>query len=143
MMSLERLRGVPSHKARAFVQLGLELARMRRSVGNTSVSDVKNRPIGIGGGVGEVRHPMGAHAPGELPIGGQHLLHQGRRAVAVLHALVFLLMEGPACREQVLARLLGGLVLRGADAVMLGIALGELSAAVGVGVVRYTLGAHA
>src|ERR1700733_16191096 len=106
---------------------------MRRSVRNTGVSDVENRPIGIGGGVGEARHSMGAHAPGELPVGGQHLLHQGRRAVAVLQASVFLLMDRPAYRKQVLAGCLGGLILGAADAELLSVALGELSAGARVG----------
>jgi hypothetical protein len=65
MTSFERLRGVPSRQAPAFGQLRLELACMRRSVGNTSASDVENGATGSTvGGVGEVRHPMGAHAPG-------------------------------------------------------------------------------
>lgn len=38
-MSFERLRGVLTYQAAASVQLDHEMARMRRSVGNTSLSD--------------------------------------------------------------------------------------------------------
>ena len=38
-MSFERLRGVVTYQVAAFAQLDYETARMRRSVGNTSLSD--------------------------------------------------------------------------------------------------------
>ena len=135
--SLERLRCVPTYQAPAFVQLGYEQARMRRSVGNADPSDIENGATGTTiGGVGEVRQPVGAHAPGELQIGVHHLLHQGQRAVAVLHALVFLLLGRSACREQVLAGYPGRLELEATDPEELRVGLWDLSAAGGVGEVR-------
>jgi hypothetical protein len=72
-----------------------------------------------------------AHAPGELPLGGQHLLHQGLWTDTVVLALLGLLFERPAgVREQVRA---GSLVLGTADPEELRAGLRELSAAVGVG----------
>src|SRR5215472_11769266 len=80
-VSLERLRGVDTCQAPAFGQLGYEPGRMGGSVGNTGLSDIENGAAGTAvGGVGKVRHPVGAHAPGELQVAGHHLLHQGRRA---------------------------------------------------------------
>src|SRR6266536_6289766 len=90
--------------------------------------------LGIEGGVGPVRHPVVAHAPGDLPPDGQHLLHQGRWTVAAQVALSDLLVERPAGgREQVLAGSLGRIELGRADPELLRAGLGERSAAVGVG----------
>src|ERR1022692_2402199 len=90
----------------------------------------ETRPVGTGGGVGEVRDPVGAHALGELQVLGQllPLLGLGRRLV----------------RPQVLAGSLGRIEPGIADPDLLPRGyLGDLSAAVGVGEVRHPVGAHA
>ena len=82
--------GALSPTGAACAQLAHEPGRTRRGVGNTGTGDrEKGGTRTTVGGVGEVRHPVGAHAPGELAVGGQHLLLQGRGAIAVLHALGF------------------------------------------------------
>ena len=58
-------------------------------------------------------------------------------------ALMGLLIERPAGRQQVLAGALGRLVLGVADPKGLRVALGQLAAAGRVGVLRHAVGAHA
>jgi hypothetical protein len=63
-MPPERLRGVRSCQAPAFVQLAYELLRMRGSVGKTGFSDTENKATGSTvGGVGKVRHPWERSIP--------------------------------------------------------------------------------
>ena len=87
----------------AFGQLAGDRQRMRLSVGDADRDEVETGPsLGIEGGIGPVGHPVGAHAAGERPVGGQHLLHQGLRADRRwMHCWACCCDEGG--REQVLA----------------------------------------
>ena|SRR6516165_8037050 len=116
-------------EALAFVDLGVDLPPTRdlggggqTATGGEAVvarySDIEKRaPPGIDGGVGPVRHPVGAHTPGELQPGVQRLLDQGLWTDAGFVALPERTgAERPAAdRVQVLAGSLGRLKLGIAD----------------------------
>ena len=116
----------------------------RRRTGNPDVVLGGSSP-GLGGGIRPVRHSVGPHAPGEFPPGAQRLLHQGRGADMSLIAL--LERRGSeqvtGVGKNLLAGQLGRLELGAADSELLRVALGEASAAAGVGEVRHLVGAHA
>jgi hypothetical protein len=90
---------------------------MRLTVRDALRADIeKGLPLGIGAGVGEVRHPVGAHAPRESQHDVQQFLHHGRRAVICREALLLLLLGRPAGgRDQALAGSQGPPELGGAD----------------------------
>src|SRR5438876_621013 len=116
---------------RAFAHLVIDLRRIRvEAMHMDQIETPTRRTIG---GVGPVRHPMGAHAPGECQHGSQIPLRLGLGHLA-------------AIGEQVCAGSLGRLVLGTADPELLRVDLGQparqLVAAVGVGVLRHPVGAH-
>ena len=104
----------------------MELGGIYRNVG--ARPDIEMSPAI---GIGEVRHPMGPHAPGV-----------GQQAVPVL---LHLALGWPtvAVREQVLAGVLGRLDLGATDPELLRDCSGQLSAAGGVRIIRHAVGAHA
>src|SRR5262249_43201231 len=90
----------------------------------------ETRTVGTHCGVGEFQHPEGAHALGDLQAvpHGQPLISRGPEIVA---------------RVQLRASSRGRTEHGIADPELLRGFLGDLSAAVGVGEVRYPVGAHA
>src|SRR5580698_5940414 len=118
---------------------------MRHAVRNAVRADIEKwLSLGIGGGVGEVRHLVAAHAPGEPQHDVQELAYHARRAVAGCEASLFLLLDRRAgVRDQVLAGLLGRLEPGAADTELLRAGLGDPPAARRVGEVRYPMGADA
>ena len=141
----------------AFIDLGVDLppTRERWGSGETATggeavvawySDIEKRaPLGIDGGVGPIRHPVGAHTPGEFQPGVQRLLDQGLWTDAGFVALPERTgTERPAAgRVQVLAGSLGRPKLGIADPEYLRVGLRDLSVAVGVREVWHSVGANA
>src|SRR5258708_5681876 len=108
--------------------LGENLRRMRVKAVSADAYNELHAPIRTGGGR-EGRHAVGAHALGGPQVGGQllPLLDLGRRLV----------------RPQILAGTLGRPEHGIADPELVRGFLGALSAAAGVGEVRYPVGAYA
>ena len=120
---------------------------MRLLPGKTVCTEIEIRaPLGISGGVGPVRHPVGAHAPGDNAPIIQRLLHKGLWTVTGQLALPERVgvERRSAGREQVLASSQGRLEAGVADPELLRADLRERpAAAAGVGVVRHAVAAHA
>ena len=118
--------------------------RMRLVVAHADYGDIEaGLPCSSMVGSGQLRHPVGAHALGELPVGGQHLLHQGLRTVAGRLALAGLFLERSG-------RVAGAGRRSGPPEHWVLLTpnccappFGSCSAAAGVGVVRHAVGAHA
>jgi hypothetical protein len=135
------------HHVIALLHLVADLRRIPVGAGYRDEIDTR-APLGIDSGVGPVRHPVRAHAPGIYPQGGHRLLHQCLRTVAGLLALSERVFgerpAGPAAvRVQVLAGCLGRLELGAADPELLRAGLRHTSAAGRVGEVRHPVRAHA
>jgi hypothetical protein len=66
---------------------------MRVKTISADVYDESRAAIRHDGGVGPVPHPVGAHAQGELSLGGKYQLHHGRRTVVCHEALLASLLK--------------------------------------------------
>ena len=115
----------------AYLNLGQDLRRMMVNA-SLVVGEVRTRlvtPLGTDDGVWPVRLAVGTQALGQRPQAAHPLLHHRLRTVVGHRALYFLLL---LCRraggwDQMLAGLLGRLVLGGADPELLRIGLWDLS----------------
>src|SRR5262245_1690495 len=130
----------------ALALLGLVLGRVRLAAGDSLAAEIEERaPTRVDGGVGPVGYAVGAHAAGDRPPVRHHLMHKCWWAGAGQVAPPDLVVERFAgdVRKHVLAGTLGFLIPGARDTKRLRVGLREHSAAVGVGIVRHAVVAHA